>query len=143
LEWQLGEVAAEVDRPGVTLDGLKPYEAVPLEALQLRLQPGAAYSAFAWPVDDLVKLFLEGNPPHELHFDPARVLIEVRGARGRFSVRRLEEPTFAFRRALAGGAPLATAIAAAEAAGRFEPGSAVAALFGDGLVTEIVVGAAP
>jgi hypothetical protein len=137
LEWRLGEVAAEVDRPAVILDALTPYEAVSLEAIHLRLQPGTAYCAFAWPVDDLVRLYLEGNAPSELRFEPEAVFLEVRGARGRFSMRRIDEPAFAFRRALLAGVPLAAAIAVAEAAGAFDPGRAVASLFGDGLVAEI------
>jgi hypothetical protein len=138
LEWQLGEVAAAVDHPAAGLDALARFEAVPLEALHLRLEPGLAYRAFQWPVDDLVRLHLEGDAPAEFRFDPARVLLEVHGARGAFSMRRLDEPEFAFRAALHGGAPLAAAIAAAEASGAFDPGSALAALFGDRLVTEVV-----
>jgi len=138
LEWSLAEVAAEVTEPPLTVDALVAFEAVPLEALHFRLQPGLAYAAFAWPVDELVRLHLDGNPPEALRFEAGRVALEIHGARGTFAMRRLSEPDFALRRALAADAPVAAGLAAAESVGdAFDAGGAVAALFSEGLVAGI------
>ena len=95
---------------------------------------------FNWPVDDLVKLHLDGNAPERLDFAPNRIFLEVRGARGAFSMRRLDEATFALRKTLADGAPLATALAAAPGEAAFDPGAALASLFADGIVADVFDG---
>jgi hypothetical protein len=136
---KLAEVAAAIELPAAPIASLAAFEATPLEALRLRLQPGLAYASYDWPVDDLVRLYLDGNPPDTLHFEPARVLLEVRGARGAFVMGRIDHLTLAFRQVLAGGGPVADAIAAAEAVadGAFDAGLAVAALFSERLVIGI------
>jgi hypothetical protein len=57
-------------------------------------------------------------------------------------MQRLDEQTHAFREGLHRGQSIATALAMASAAGDFDPGRAVAALFGDGLVAEVSVAGA-
>lgn len=144
LEWQLAEVAAAVSQPAVPIDALAAFGDASLDTLRVGLQSGLAYGAFDWPVDDLVRVFLDGNPPPTLHFVAEPVRLEIRGGRGAFTVRRIDEAIFAFRRALASGVALAAAIAAGETAGEgaagFDAGTAVAGLFTDGLVADIFAG---
>ena len=138
LEWQLGEVAAAVDRPAVALDRLTAFEDIDLDRIVLVLQTGLAYVSAGWPVDELVKLHVGGNAPENLAFEPAAIWLEVGGSRGAFSIRRLDQPTYAFRRAIAAGQSIAAAIAAGNSADPvFDPGVALAGLFADGLVTSI------
>jgi len=138
VEWQVGAVSVAVDEPTIGLDHFAAVGDTPLEALKLRLQPGLACVHAAWPVDELVRLYVSGQAPEQLAFDPAEVWLEVRGARGDFTINRLDKPTFAFRAAVAEGRPLATAIGAASAVEpTFDPGAALAGLFTDKLVTAI------
>ena len=138
LEWRVGAVSVAVDAPAVGLGSFAEAGDVALEALRLRLQPGLAYMHAGWPVDELIGLYVSGNAPERLAFDPADVWLEVRGARGDFTINRLDNATWAFRSELADGRPLATAIGAASATGAtFDPGAALAQLFADNLVTAI------
>ena len=45
----------------------------------------------AWPIDRLLAIFLEGDPPESLAFEPEAVHLEIRGRRGAFSIARLAE----------------------------------------------------
>src|SRR5262249_7322166 len=90
----------------------------------------------AWPVDDLVRYYLDGHAPERLDFRLAPIWIELRGARGGFSLRRLDRGVHGFRSAIVSGTSLAGAIEGEAAAG-IDPGAALAGLFGDGLVTGI------
>lgn len=140
LEWRLGEVAAAVDATPLQLDAMGAVEDIPLEALHLRFQRGMAYLALDWPVDELVKLHLQGTAPERLEFAAERVFLELRGARGAFAMRRLDPATFAFRATIADDTPLAAAITAAEATGLpFDAGAALAAAFAEGAVTDVFV----
>ena len=138
LEWHIGAVSVAVDEPFIGLDRFAAAGDVPLEALTLRLQPGLAYLDADWPVDELVGLYVGGKAPEQLAFDPANVWLEVGGARGAFTINRLDKATFAFRKALADRQSLAEALAAASATeATFDPGAALARLFADKLVTAI------
>ena len=48
------------------------------------------YVEAAWPVDELLKLYLTDRAPERLQFEPEHVWLEVRGARGEFSIQRTE-----------------------------------------------------
>ena len=136
LEWHVGTVSVAVDEPAISLQHFADAGDVPLEALRLRLQPGLAYLHADWPVDELISLYVSGKAPEQLAFDPAEVWLEVRGARGDFTINRLDEATSAFRDALARERSLAEAIGTASAAdAAFDPGAALARLFADKLVT--------
>jgi hypothetical protein len=140
LEWEVGRVSVAIDEPAIGLDRFAEVGDTPLEALRLRLQPGLAYMHAAWPVDELVRLYVSGKAPERLAFDPAAVWLEVLGARGDFTINRLDHASCAFRATLADGRPLAEAIGAASAAEpTFDPGAALARLFADKLVSEITV----
>ena len=136
LEWRLAEVAAQIELPALALDAFAAFAEHPLDELGLRLQPGVAYFSSAWPVDDLVRYFLDGNAPERLDFPPMAIWLELRGARGAFTMRRLDRGVHAFRLAIAAGTSLAAAIEGAATAG-IDPGAAFAGLFADALVTRI------
>jgi hypothetical protein len=135
LEWRLAEVAAQIELPALALDAFAAFAEHPLDELGLVLQPGAAYFNSAWPVDDLVRYCLDGNAPERLDFPLTSICLELRGARGGFSMRRLDRGVHGFRSAIANGTSLAAAIESAAAG--IDPGAAFAGLFADGLVTRI------
>ncbi len=57
----------------------------------------------AWPVDELVKLYLSDAAPERFSLDPADIYLEIRGARGAFQINRLPPGAYAFRAALPTG----------------------------------------
>jgi hypothetical protein len=136
LEWRLAEVAAQIELPALGLDAFAAFADDRLDQLVLRLQPGAGYFNSAWPVDDLVRYCIDGNAPERLDFPTTSICLELRGARGGFSMCRLDRGVHGFRSAIASGVSLAAAIDGATAAG-IDPGAAFAGLFADGLVTRI------
>ncbi len=138
LEWHVGTVSVAIDEPALGLDDFARSATSDLDHIVMTLQPGLAYTSAEWPVDELIRLHVDGAAPERLAFDPENVWLEVRGARGNFLINRLDPGTHSFRAALAEGRPLATAIGAASAAeATFDPGAALARLFADKLVTAI------
>ena len=69
----------------------------------LALQPGLHYLNASWPVDELMKLYLTETAPDRLEFAPAKVWIEVRGARGEFHFSRLDASEYIFRKSISEG----------------------------------------
>jgi hypothetical protein len=137
LEWRVGEVAVETARPPVAIDSLASIGDAAADA-SLVLQGGLRYVATRWPVADLMTLYLTDTAPDRLALAPQPEWVEVRGARGDVSVTRLSPGSFAFRRALHAGHPLAEALAAGAAREpAFDPGAALAALFAAGLVRSV------
>ena len=137
LDWHLGCLSVAVDAQAIGLDALAKVEPAHLAEISLTLQPGLAYVASGWPVDELVHLRHQANAPEQLAFQPRPTNLELRGARGRFAIRRLDPGAFAFRSRLAAGATLA---AAAEQAVQdlpsFDLPAALASLFAEGLVID-------
>jgi hypothetical protein len=110
-----------------------------LADLRLAPQPGLHYLAVTWPIDDLIRLYLDETKPDRFVFEPLPVHLEIRGARGEFQIVRLDAADFCFRGNLARGQPVGMASEAAlERDGAFDPGRALAALVADGLVTAII-----
>jgi Putative DNA-binding domain len=137
LDWCLGRAAIAVDAPPLALAAFGQHVDT-LADLQLTLQQGLHYFAAAWPVDDLIQLYLSNTAPDYFAFDPLPVHLEIRGARGEFQVRRLDAASFAFRNALARGQSISAASEAAlDREETFGPGRALPALVADGLVTAI------
>ena len=58
LEWHLGEVAIAIDLRPVSIDALAGIITERLPDVCLGPQPGLRYLDTAWPVDDLMKLYL-------------------------------------------------------------------------------------
>lgn len=135
LDWALGCISVAVEDDAIGIDALAAVDADALAQLALRLQPGLAHVATAWPVDELVRLRLAEAAPEQMAFEAQCTWLELRGARGRFTLRRLAAGDFTFRASLAAGDCLGDA---AEAALGQEPSfdvtAALAALFAEGLV---------
>jgi Putative DNA-binding domain len=137
LDWHLGTIAVAIAAAPIGMDRLAGLDGAP-EALVLSLQPGLRFMDAAWPVDDLVKLYLSDAAPEQFALDPADVYLEIRGARGAFQINRLSASTHAFRATLAARQPLGAALEAAVARDpAFDPGAALGQLFGEGLVTAV------
>lgn len=136
LEWYLGHVAIAVDEPGVPQEAFRAIPPELLPDLSLRLQPGVCYLAAEWPVDELMKLYLTENAPKYLSFEPAAVWLEIRGARGEFTLTRLARGEFLFRQSILDGNSIgAAAECALEGDANFDPATAMASLIASGLVT--------
>jgi hypothetical protein len=135
LDWALGCVSVATDHAAIGIEALTEVSADQLEAVTLTLQPGLAHLVAGWPVDELVELRLADAAPEQLAFLPQDTHLELRGARGRFSLRRLAPGDFTFRAGLAAGWTLARAAEAALAIETsFDVAAALAALFAEGLV---------
>jgi hypothetical protein len=136
LDWHLGCLSVATDAQAIGLDALATVDPAHLTQISLTLQPGLAYVASEWPVDDLVHLRHQGNAPEQLAFEPRATHLELKGARGRFTIRRLEPGAFAFRCGLADGESLAAAAEQAmQAQPSFDLPAGLASLFAEGLVT--------
>lgn len=88
------------------------------ESSRLALDPSLRYQVSAWPVATILRAVLADTPPAEAlspHAEHLEIRREPAGAGGRVSFRVLPPAVFAFRQALAGGAALAGAFAAAAA----------------------------
>jgi len=135
LDWHLGCLAVAIAHDPLPLAALASIDPQLLGALRLGLQPGLAYVSSAWPVDELVHLRQQESAPAELVFAPHETHLQLRGARGQFSLQRIDAGSFALRSALARGATLADAAAAGQAAAPdFDLSTALATLFAEGLV---------
>ena len=142
LEWCLGYVAIAVDEPRVPPEAFSAIPAESLSDLTLSFQPGVRYLGAEWPVDELIKLYLAESAPEYLSFEPAAVWLEIRGARGEFSLTRLERGEFFFRQSIREGNSIGGAAECAlDADANFNPGTALASLIASGLVTAIGQGA--
>jgi hypothetical protein len=135
LEWHLGRVAIAIEHPAASMHVLASVDRQLLPDIVFELQPCVTYFQGAWPVDELIKLFLSGTAPDRVEFEPTPVALELRGARGSFNITRIDTGTFAFRAAIAAGTPIGMAAERAfEANAHFDPGRALARLVADGLV---------
>jgi putative DNA-binding protein len=138
LEWHVGQVSIAVERPPLAIECLASIEASELADHRLTLQGGLRYCAAAWPVDELITLYLRDAAPERFAFEPVCVQLEIRGARGEFNIERLEQPEFSFRSAIASGETIGIAAEHAfDADATFDPGQALLRLVGAGLVIAI------
>ena len=139
LEWYVGHVSIATTERRIDAGAFHVFDPDALGRVSLCLQSGLCYFKSAWPVDDLLRVYVRQNAPDRLEFEPEVVWMEIRGARGDFRVNRLSEADFTFRRSIWDGDPLGTAVARALDLDRgFELGTAFALLIHDGLVTGIV-----
>jgi hypothetical protein len=135
LDWHLGCLSVALAHAPVALVTLAAVDPLRLPELQFTLQPGLAFVSSAWPVDELVHLRHQDSQPNELVFASRATHLQLRGARGQFTLLRLEPGTFTFRASLAAGDPLGEAAAQAAAAQPgFDLSAALATLFSEGLV---------
>lgn len=139
LEWHLGRAAVAVEHAPLSADALSRIEAARLADCSLRLQPGLHYFAAQWPVDELVALFLSEQAPDRYALEAQAVHLEIHGARGSFSMTRLDTATFAFRQTLARGSAIgAAADQALDVDEGFDAGQALLQAFAAGLVTDAI-----
>src|SRR5262249_51220253 len=82
LEWLVGEVTLAVDRAALRIDALSAIDPDALPDVVLRLQDGLRFLEAAWPVDDLMMLYLAEHQPDRHVLVPEAVRLQVRGARG-------------------------------------------------------------
>jgi hypothetical protein len=137
LEWCLSRAAIAVSMPPLAISAFAEH-AETLADLRLVLQTDLHYLAAAWPIDDLIRLYLDDTKPDRFVFEPLPVHLEIRGARGEFRIVRLDPADFCFRSSLAAEQTVGTASEAAlEIDGAFDPGRALAELVADGLVCAI------
>lgn len=135
LDWTLGGLSVASEAPPLPISALAVIASERLGDMSLGLQPGLSLIDCDWPVDELVHLRQAGDAPEALRFQPRATRLELRGARGRFSLRRLAAADFAFRSRLMHGESLGTAAEAALAKEpAFDLAAALAALFAEGLV---------
>lgn len=138
IDWLLGQAAVAIEAPPLPIAALASHAPELLPDLVLRLQPGVRYLVAGWPIDELVRMRLSEQVPDRYVLEAEPVRLEIRGARGAFSINRLESGAFAFRSALARGASIGAAVdAAIEADAQFDAGAALTALFAARLVTVI------
>jgi hypothetical protein len=143
LEWHLGHAAVAVEHAAIAMSALSAYSAEALVELTVLLQPGVSYLATDWPVDELIRLYLEGSAPDRYSAEPTPAWIEIRGARGVFAMTRCNAATFAFRRVLQAGLTIGAAAELALAIDNaFDPGMAFAAVMSEGLAVAIEAGTA-
>ena len=136
LEWHIGHVAVAIDRPPATWEDVARISPDAVSDTRLTLQPGVRYLRAAWPVDQLMTLYLTDAAPEQLVLDPVDVRLELRGARGEFTITRLDDGDFTFRAAIADGLSIGDAAEAALAAqASFDPGRALAALISEDAMT--------
>jgi hypothetical protein len=144
LEWHVGHVSVAVDAPSLTIATLSSIDAGGLPDFQLKLQPGLRYLAPAWPVDELMRLFLSDSAPASLALEREQIGLELRGARGAFDFARLGPAEFSFRHAIAGGATIAVAAEGAlQLNAAFDLTAAFSRLFAEALVIAVTASAPP
>src|SRR5262249_36879839 len=129
LEWLVGNVSVEIDVPCLALKDFSLIDEERLADTVLRLQPGLRYQETSWPIDDLLKLYLTDTAPDQYVLEPVDVWLEVRGARGSFTIDRLDAAEFVFRESISQGKSIRAAVDCAfQANPKFNLGEAFARL---------------
>lgn len=135
LEWLVGQASIATEQAPVPIEHLRVYGERISDAM-LALQPGLGYLRSGWPVDMLLRHYLEDTAPDKLHLGSETAYIEVRGSRGRFGVQRLTAAQFTFRHALLRGNTIGSAAEMAqERDPSFDPGTSLADLFAGHFIT--------
>jgi hypothetical protein len=136
VDWHLGRLAIAVDAaPLLTLSDGDPAR---LDDTRLTLQPGTAYVALDWSLDELIRFYLAGDAPNQYELRHEPVWLELRGCRGELWLNRLPKGDYVFRQAVADGATLGHAVEFAVRADEdFEPGAGLLAMLHECLVTEV------
>ncbi len=136
LEWAVARASIAVDAPPLSWVELAARGAERLVESSLVLQAGVHYVRADWCIDELMQAYLSGAAPERFVLADADTRIEVRGARGAFTLARLDAATFAFRTTLAAGRTVGEAADAALTVDQaFDPGGALRALADAELVT--------
>lgn len=140
LERHLAKVSLAVDEPPMDIGAVAALGTGTMVDMGAQLQPGLRYLDAPWPVDELMRLYLTDTAPEQLAFVAEDVWLEIRGARGQFTMRRLDAAEWAFRRALGAGRSLGEAAEEALETGvPFEAGVSLMSLLDDGLITTMAL----
>jgi len=141
LEWHVGQISVAVEERPVSRDEFMNLSADAVPDIILTLQQGVRYLQVAWPVDELLMLYLDGSAPEHFPMDALHTGLEVRGARGEFHISRLGTAEFIFCKSVLEGRPIGDAAEAAlDLDAAFDPGEALARVISSGLVTAIARG---
>jgi hypothetical protein len=139
LEWHVGHVAIAVDVPPVSIERLSIIPSDALPDTFVTLQPGVRYFRSSWPVDELMKLYLNDTAPECFSMDGLDIWLELRGERGKFHIKRLDAASFIFRESFS--CQDCSLVDAAERAldvdAVFDPGVGFSAMIAEGLVAAI------
>jgi hypothetical protein len=141
LEWLLNVAAHAADAAPLPLSSLAVVAAADTPRLVFRLAPSLGFIASPWPVERIWRVNQADAQSEELiDLAAGGVHLEI-NRRGRDVVfRAIDAATVAFRQAIAGGAALEAATAAAFAAdASFDLGAAIAELFRDGAVVAVTL----
>lgn len=135
LEWHFGRLSVAVDERPLNPAVLVALNADDLVDTTLTLQGGTHYCHAAWPIDQLLAIFLQNAAPEQTPLAEQPVWIECRGTRGEVRLNRLTEGEWTFREALWRGRPIGEAAERAwRVEPRLDPGAALAAMFSQALV---------
>jgi hypothetical protein len=136
FEWLMNAAAQAADADALMPSALACVAPADAARLVFRLDASLGYLASPWPVDRIWRLNRPGATGDEaVDLAAGGVCLEVRRHSDDVVFRAVDAAPFAFREAIAGGATLDAAFAAAVAAdARFDLGAAVADLFRDGAV---------
>jgi hypothetical protein len=142
LEWLMHCAAEAATLPPLgpkAIAGIAPEET---PRLRFRLQPALGHLDSPWPVDRIWRANraeTSDDAAEEIDLDSGGVGLEIGRTGEIVTMRPLDAPALAFRRALAAGVTLEAAAEAAFAiASDFDLAAALAALFRDGLVVGVV-----
>jgi hypothetical protein len=136
VDWHLGRLAIAVD--AAPRPALADCDPVRLADACLTLQPGTAYVALDWSLDELIRFYLAGDAPNQYELRHEPVWLELRGCRGELWLKRLLKGDYVFRQAVADGATLGNAAEFAVRADEdFEPGNGMLAMLRECLVAEV------
>jgi Putative DNA-binding domain len=133
LEWLMNVAAHAADAVPLPPSSLAAVVAEDTPRLVFHLAPSLGFLASAWPVDRIWRLNRPGVDSDEpIDLAAGGVQLEVTRRGSDVVLRSLTAASFAFRQAIAGGAPLATATATAlDVDAQFDLGAAIAELFRD------------
>jgi len=141
FEWLMNRAAHAADAEALAPSSLAGVAAADTPRLVFRLDPSLGFLASPWPVDRIWRVNrpgAQGDAAVDLAAGGVRLEVSRRGPDVVF--RALDAASFAFRKAIAGGATLDGAFAAAVAAGEpFDLGAAVADLFRDGAIVAVTL----
>lgn len=137
LEWMVGKAAIAITSSPLDWQTLSAGSMDMLLKRQVALQPGTFHLRVNWPVDSVLRHFLEGSAPETLTLNARHLYLEIHGARGTFTINRLAAGDFRFRQALAAGTTLGTAAESAlDHDAGFDTGLALRQLVEAGLVVQ-------
>jgi hypothetical protein len=111
LEWNIARISLAIDHAPLTAEQLQALGPDALTDASLSLQPGVHYARVGWSIDELFSAYLADEAPERFELVPGPFDLEIRGARGGFTLSRLAPGVLMFRAALASGRSVGEAIA--------------------------------